>query len=131
MFSDAFDAVKGFFTGKKEKFANLDATIPGYTLMSPKSKCDSAVSALIKEMTRHRIKATTVFAMADTNGKGKSTVKKLRSAFVKVAPKIDEMLIADALKSFGDDSTQVEQSAFTTLINAQFDAQVNATVPNS
>ena len=48
MFSDAFATVKGWFGGKKEKFANLDQTIPGYSAMSPRSRCDKAVSELIK-----------------------------------------------------------------------------------
>ena len=48
--SDAYVTVKGWMGGNKQKFANLDHIIPGYQLLSPRSKCDSAVSALIKEM---------------------------------------------------------------------------------
>ena len=34
----------------KQKFSNLNDIIPGYYLMDPRSKCDAAVSQLIKEM---------------------------------------------------------------------------------
>ena len=48
MLMDAYITVKGWMGGSKQKFANLDHIIPGYQLLSPRSKCDSAVSALIK-----------------------------------------------------------------------------------
>ena len=65
--------------------------------MSPRSKCDSAVSSLIKEMQKNRLQARGVFQMADTGRTGQSTVKKVREAFIKVAPKIDKNLISDAM----------------------------------
>jgi len=99
--------------------------------MSPRSKCDSAVSALIKEMQRCQIKAVSVFNMADSKKVGKVTVAALREAFVKLAPKIDANLIGDALKSFGDDKTLVQDSIVFTTLNAQFDQEVNASIPNS
>lgn len=55
MFTDALTTVKGWFGGKKQQFANLDGTIPGYGNMSPRSKCDAAVSALIKEIKANRV----------------------------------------------------------------------------
>ena len=74
MFSDAIGAVKGWFGGKKkDTFADLDSVIPGYKLMSPRSKCDNAVSALIKEMSKLRVSAKSVFSMADMNGQKKAT----------------------------------------------------------
>ena len=93
MFTDAFVTVKGWFGGKKQQFANLDPIIPGYQLMSPRSKCDSAVSVLLKEMQKNRLQAKNVFSMADESRAGKVTVKKLSSNFVKLAPKIDKNLI--------------------------------------
>lgn len=50
MLMDAYVTVKGWMGGDKQKFANLEHIIPGYQLMSPRSKCDSAISAVIKEM---------------------------------------------------------------------------------
>ena len=50
--------------------------------------------------------------MADVSRMGKAPVKKLRESFGKVAPKVDKNLIADALKSFGDDNAVVEESTF-------------------
>ena len=73
MFTDAFDTVKGWFGGKK-KFANLDGTIPGYGLMSPRSKCDAAVSALIKDMKKNRVSAQSVFSMANVARTNKLSV---------------------------------------------------------
>ena len=126
MLMDAYITVKGYFTGNKQKFANLDHIIPGYQLMSPRSKCDSAVSALIKEMQKNRLQAKGVFHMADTARSGQSTVKKVREAFIKVASKIDKNLIADAMQSFGSkDSDQVLESAFCTTLNYNFDQTVN------
>ena len=58
MFSDAFNTMKGWFGGKKDKgFADLDQIIPGYTNMSPRSKCDSAMTALIKDLKKHKVQA--------------------------------------------------------------------------
>ena len=86
--------------------------------MSPRTKCDSAVSALIKEMKKYRVAATSVFNIADPNRSGKALVCGLREAFVKVAPKINSNLIADALKSFGEDTVKVEEGVFSTMLNA-------------
>lgn len=110
MFTDAFTTVKGWFGGKKYgKFADLDSVIPGYKLMSPRSKCDNAVSALIKEMSKLRITAKSIFVLAARLRSTTATVKKLREAFGKMAPKINQDLIGDALKSFsGDDEFEVE-----------------------
>lgn len=89
--------------------------------MSPRSKCDSAVSALLKEMHKNKLQAKNIFSMADTSRAGKVTVKKLSSSIVKLAPKIDKNLISDALKSFGEESVEVEESTFLTTFNMQFD----------
>lgn len=90
MFTEAFDTVKGWFGGKKKQvFANLDNIIPGYTLMSPRTKCDSAISALIKEISKSQLKTLSVFSLADAKRTGKATVVALRTAFIKLAPKID------------------------------------------
>ena len=133
MFSDAFSTVKGWFGGKKkEKFADLDNVIPGYKLMSPRSKCDNAVSALIKEIKKARVSCTAVFNMADMNNTRKASVKRLREAFSKVAPKINKDLIGDALKSFShDDNFEVEDTVFKLTFDEQFDKEVNQGVPNS
>ena len=48
-------------------------------------------------MQKNRLQARGVFQMADTGRTGQSTVKKVREAFIKVAPKIDKNLIADAM----------------------------------
>lgn len=61
----------------------------------------------------------------------KVSVQKLREAFVKVAPRIDSNLISDALKSFGDDNTEIEESVFLTTFNPKFDEECNQTIPNS
>ena len=132
MFTDAISTVKGWFGGKKkQKFANLDGIIPGYSLMSPRSKCDSAVSSLIKEMKSHRVSAQNVYGVANAAKTNKVSVRKLRIAFVKMAPSIDSNLIGDALKSFGDDKVEVEESVFLTTLNAQFDQECNQAIPNS
>lgn len=131
MFTDAFVTVKGWFGGKKQQFSNLDPIIPGYQLMSPRSKCDSAVSALLKEMHKNKLQANNIFSMADTSRAGRVTVKKLSSSIVKLAPKIDKNLISDALKSFGEDSVEVEESTFLTTFNMQFDQSVGNAIPNS
>ena len=55
----------------------------------------------------------------------KVSVQKLREAFVKVAPRIDSNLISDALKSFGDDNTEIEESVFLTTFNPKFDEECN------
>ncbi len=89
--------------------------------MSPRSKCDSAVSALLKEMQKNKLQAKNIYAVADANRAGKATVKKLKGAFAKVAPKIDKDLVSDALKSFGEDSVDVEEATFATTFNIQFD----------
>ena len=39
--------------GNKESFAKLDKVIPGYSKMSPRGKCDAAVTLLIKEMNKN------------------------------------------------------------------------------
>ena len=39
----------------KQTFSNLNDIIPGYYLMDPRSKCDSAVSHLIKEIGRAHV----------------------------------------------------------------------------
>ena len=118
MFMDAFVTVKGWCGGNKQKFANLDHIIPGYQLLSPRSKCDSAISALIKEMQKCKVQARSVFHLADSGKTGNSTVKKLRESFVKVAPKIDKNLITDAMQSFGkQDGDKVEENAFCTTLN--------------
>ncbi len=89
--------------------------------MSPRSKCDSAVSALLKEMQKNKLQAKNIYAVADDKRVGKATVKKLKGAFAKVAPKIDKDLVADALKSFGEDSVDVDEATFATTFNIQFD----------
>ena len=73
-------------------------------------------------MQENRLQAKSVFRVADTNGKGLSSVKKLRESFIKVAPKIDKNLITDAMQSFGKkDGDEVAESAFCTTLNYQFD----------
>ena len=62
--------------------------------------------------------ATSVFNVADPNRTSKATVEHLRGAFIKVAPKIEQDVIADALKSFGEDSFKVEEGVFATTFNA-------------
>jgi len=54
-------------------------------------------------MQKFRLQSKQVFGVADTTKSGRATVKRLREAFGKVAPKIDKNLVTDALKSFGDD----------------------------
>ena len=49
-------SIKSKSTNKK-RFSNLNDTIPGYYQMTPRSKCDSAVSQTIKEMKKFNIKA--------------------------------------------------------------------------
>ena len=99
--------------------------------MSPRSKCDSAVSALIKDMKINKVSAKSVFSMANVARAGQVSVQKLREAFIKVAPRIDSNLISDALKSFGDDNTQIEESVFFTTFDKNFDDECNQAIPNS
>ena len=56
--------------------------------------------------------------MADSKRTGKATVKKLRDSFGKVGQKIDQGLVGDALKSFGEDSKEVDEASFMTTLNA-------------
>ena len=44
---------------------------------------------------------------------------------------VDKNLIQDALKSFGEDSVEVEETTFLTTFNMQFDQSVNNAIPNS
>ena len=46
--------------------------------MSPRSKCDSAVSSLIKEMKSHRVSAQNVYGVANAAKTNKVSVLKLR-----------------------------------------------------
>lgn len=85
----------------KQKFSNLNDIIPGYYLMDPRAKCDSAVSHLIKEMKKHNIKAPSVFRMASSSGGAHVYKGQVAAAFIKLAPQINPDLIRDAMHSFG------------------------------
>jgi hypothetical protein len=116
----------------KARFSNLNDLIPGYYQMSPRSKCDSAVSQLIKEMKRHNVKATAVFRMAGSSGGSSVYSGQIKTAFIKLAPAINPDLIRDAMLSFGTaDATAVTEAQFCNVFDEQFDKSVGANVPNS
>lgn len=102
----------------KTKFSNLNDIIPGYYLMDPRSKCDSAVSYLIKEMKKHNVKATSIFRMASTSGSPNVYAGQIKIAFIKLAPKINPDLIRDSMLSFGSaENTPVSEAQFCNIFD--------------
>ena len=100
----------------KARFAHLDALIPGYYAMSPRSKCDGAVRQLIKEMKKHNVKAAGVFRAASASGGASVFSGQLKNAFIKLAPAINPDLIRDAMLSFGTgDATLRDSSGWSDL----------------
>ena len=73
----------------------LDPLIPGYSQMSPRTQCDSAVSELIKQMKKQDLKPISVFRMANGKSTSDSPVSnlKLQLAFQKQTPQTKPQLI--------------------------------------
>ena len=116
----------------KAKFSNLNDLIPGYYQLSPRSKCDSAVSQLIKEMKRHNVTATSVYRMAATSGGANVFSAQITASFLKRAPQIHPDLVRDAMQSFGAaEGSPVTEAQFCNVFDEQFDKAASATVPNS
>lgn len=73
----------------------LDPLIPGYSQMSPRSQCDSAVTELIKQMKKQDLKPISVFKMASGKSTSDTSVSnlKLQLAFQKQSPQTKPQLI--------------------------------------
>ena len=86
--------------------------------MDPRSKCDAAVSNLIKEMKKNNVKAASVFRMAGSSGGANIYSGQIKNAFIKLAPQINPDLIRDAMLSFGTaDNTPVSEAQFCNIFD--------------
>lgn len=89
--------------------------------MSPRSRVESLISFLVKELTKKNIKAISVYKMADPNNLGSASSSAIEASFKKILPTIAPELIAEAMYGFKalSPNDKIKREDFETLFNEE------------
>lgn len=80
--------------------SELKRLIPNYETMSPRTRTESVIKVIMKELVSKSLKALSVFKMADANNIGEASALALEAAFKKMLPNLKPEVIKEAMKAF-------------------------------
>jgi hypothetical protein len=101
---DLQDVLLSYMTTNRQSVSSslgeLRKLIPGIETLSPRSRSESVIQYIIKELGVKNLKAISVFKMADSTNGGQVQAAALENAFKKVLPSLRGEIVQEAMYAF-------------------------------